>query len=104
LLGSAWLVLLRTRLPVWSTAALGGVAAAAAALVFPHAWPAVAAPVAAALVMRDARAVGATVVTATVGIVGLAVFRHVPHVAFGWEQSGRTLASVRELTWSRRLL
>jgi hypothetical protein len=28
----------------------------------------------------------------------------VPHVAFGWHQSGRTLDSVREFSWSRRLL
>jgi hypothetical protein len=104
LLGSAWLVLLRTRLPVWSTAALGGAAAAASALVFPHAWLAVTAPVAATIVMRDARAVGATLVTAAVGVAALAVFRHVPHVAFGWHQAGQSLDSVREFSWSRRLL
>jgi hypothetical protein len=104
LLGSAWLVLARTRLPVWTTAALGGGAAAAAAIVFPHAWPAVAAPVAAALVMRDVRAVVATLATAALAVAALALFRHVPHVAFGWEQSGRSLDSVREFTWSRRLL
>jgi hypothetical protein len=104
LLGSAWLVLLRTRLPVWSTAALGGAAAATAALVFPRAWLAVAAPVAATVVMRNARAVGATLVTAAVGVAALAVFRHVPHVAFGWHQMGQSLDSVREFSWSRRLL
>jgi hypothetical protein len=104
LLGSALLLVVRTRLPVWSTAALGGAAAAAAALVFPHAWLVVAAPVAAMLVRRDARAVGATLVTAVVGLIALAVFREVPHVAFGWHQMGRSLDSVREFTWSRRLL
>jgi hypothetical protein len=104
LLGSALLLVVRTRLPVWSTAALGGAAAAAAALVFPHAWLVVAAPVAAMLVRRDARAVGATLVTAVVGLIALAVFREVPHVAFGWHQMGQSLDSVREFSWSRRLL
>jgi hypothetical protein len=104
LLASAWLVVARTRLPAWSTAALGGAAAAAAALVFPHAWLVLAAPVAATLVRRDARGVGATLVTAAVGLAALAVFREVPHVAFGWHQMGRSLDSVREFSWSRRLL
>jgi len=104
LLGSAWLLLVRTRFPAWSTAALGGGAAAAAALVFPHAWLVVAAPVAATLVRRDARGVGATLVTAAVGLVVLAVFREIPHVAFGWHQMGQSLDSVREFSWSRRLL
>jgi len=104
LLGSAWLVLVRTRLPVWSTSAVGGVAAAAAVLVFPHVWLAVTAPVAATLVRRDARAVAATLGTAALGIVALAVFRDVPHVAFGWHQMGQSLDSVREFSWSRRLL
>src|SRR5262249_14173402 len=104
LLASAWLVLVRTRLPVWATASLGGAAAAAAALVFPHAWLAGAAPVAATLVPRAARAVGATLVTAALGIVVLAVLREVPHVAFGWHQMGQSLDNVREFSWSRRLL
>ena len=104
LLASGWLVLLQTRLPTWATAACAGAAAAAAVLVFPHAWLAVAAPVAATLVRRDARAVGATLVTAALAIVALAVFRDVPHVAFGWHQMGQSLDSVREFSWSRRLL
>jgi hypothetical protein len=104
LLASAWLVVVQTRLPAWSTAALGGAAAAAAALVFPHAWLVLTAPIAATLVRRDARGVGATLVTAAVGLAALAVFREIPHVAFGWHQMGQSLDSVREFSWSRRLL
>jgi hypothetical protein len=104
LLASAWLVLVRTRLPAWSTAAAGGAAAAAAALVFPHIWLALAAPVAATLVARNGRAFGATLLTAAVALIALAVFRDVPHVAFGWHQMGQSLDSVREFSWSRRLL
>lgn len=103
-LASALLVLVRTRLPDWSTAALGGCAAAAAALVYPHAWLALAAPVAATLVARRVPALAATVATCGAGLVALAIFRHVPHVAFGWHQMGQSLDSVREFSWSRRLL
>ena len=104
LLASAWLVLARTRFPVWSTAALGGAAAAAAALVYPRAWLALAAPVAAALAARRPTATVAALATAAAGLVALAVFRHVPHVAFGWHQMGQSLDSVREFSWSRRVL
>ena len=103
-LASALLVLARTRLPDWTTAGLGGCAAAAAALVYPHAWLALAAPVAAMLVARRVPALAATVATCGAGLIALAVFRHVPHVAFGWHQMGRSLDSVREFSWSRRLL
>jgi hypothetical protein len=104
LLASAWLVLARTRLPVWATAALGGAAASTAALVYPRAWLALAAPVAATLVARRATATAAALVTVAAGLVALAVFRDVPHVAFGWHQMGQSLDSVREFSWSRRLL
>jgi hypothetical protein len=104
LLASAWFVLARTRLPLWATAGLGGAAAAAAALVYPRAWLALAAPVAAMLVARRLPGLIATLATAAVGLIALAVFRHVPHVAFGWHQMGQTLDSVREFSWSRRLL
>ncbi len=104
LLSSAWLVLARTRLPLWTTAALGGAAAAAAALVYPRAWLALAAPVAATLVARRLTATAAALVPVAVGLVALAVFRNVPHVAFGWHQMGQSLDSVREFSWSRRLL
>ena len=104
LLLSALLVLVRTRLPSWTTAALGGAAAAAAVLVYPRAWVALAAPVAATLVAREARSVAATLVTAGAGLAALALFRHVPHVPLGWHQMGQTLDSLREFTWSRRIL
>jgi hypothetical protein len=42
--------------------------------------------------------------TAAVGLIALAVFRDVPDVAFGWHQMGQSLDSVREFSWSRRLL
>ena len=104
LLASAWLVLARPRLPVWSTAALGGATAAAAALVYPRAWLALAAPVLATLVARRATATAAVLLTVAAGLVALAVFRDIPHVAFGWHQMGQSLDSVREFSWSRRLL
>jgi hypothetical protein len=104
LLASAWLALARTRLPLWSTAALSGAAAAAAVLVYPRAWPALAAPVLAELVARRAAPAAAAAATAVAGLVLLALFRHVPHVAFGWHDMGSTLNSVREFSWSRRLL
>jgi hypothetical protein len=104
LLASAWLVLARTRLPAWSTAALGGAAAAAAVLVYPRAWLALAAPVLATLVARRATATAAALVTVAAGLVAFAVFRDVPHIAFGWHQMGQSLDSVREFSWSRRLL
>ena len=104
LLASALLMVVRTRLPVWTTAALGGAAAVAAVLVYPRAWVALAAPLAAALAARQAKAIAATLVTGALGLAALALFRHVPHVAFGWHQSGRTLDNVREFTWSRRIL
>lgn len=104
LLASAWLVLARTRLPLWATSALGTGAAAAAVLAYPRAWPALAAPVAAALAARRLPAAGAALATAGAGLVALALFRHVPHVAFGWHQMGQSLDSVREFSWSRRLL
>jgi hypothetical protein len=104
LLASAWLVLARTRLPLWSTAALGSVAASAAVLVYPRAWLALAAPVAATLLARRATASAAALVTVAAGLVALAVFRDVPHVAFGWHQMGQSLDSVREFSWSRRVL
>ena len=104
LLASAWLAVARTRLPLWTTAALAGGAAAAAALVYPRAWLALAAPVAAALAARRLPAAAAALATAGAGLVALALFRHVPHVAFGWHQMGQTLDSVREFSWSRRLL
>src|SRR4029079_1193553 len=34
----------------------------------------------------------------------LALFRDLPHVAFGWHQMGQSLDSVREFSWSRRVL
>jgi len=104
LLAAALLVLARTRLPEWSTAALGGCAAAAAALVEPRVWLALAAPVAATLVARRLPALAATGATCGAGLLALALFRHVPHVAFGWHQMGQSLDSVREFSWSRRLL
>jgi hypothetical protein len=104
LLASAWLVLARTRAPLWVTAALAGGAAAAAALVEPRIWPALAAPVLAALVTRRPTAVAATIATAGLGLVALAVFRHVPHVPLSWHRMGVTLDSVREYSWSRRVL
>jgi hypothetical protein len=104
LLASAWLVLARTRAPLWLTATLAGSAAAAAALVDPRVWPALAAPILAAAVMRRPVAVGSTVATAGLGLIALAVFRHVPHVPLGWHRMGLTLDSVREYSWSRRVL
>jgi hypothetical protein len=104
MLASAWFVLARTRLPDWSTAALGGAAAAAAVLVYPRAWLALAAPVAATLLARRATASAAALVTVAAGLVALALFRDVPHVAFGWHQMGQSLDSVREFSWSRRVL
>jgi hypothetical protein len=104
LLTSAWLVLARTRAPLWLTMGLGGCAAAAAALVDPHVWPALAAPVLAAAWLRRPAAVGATVASAGVGLVALVVFRNAPHVPLGWHRMGVTLDSVREYSWSRRIL
>jgi hypothetical protein len=104
LLASAWLALARTRLPLWSTAALAGAAAGAAALASPHTWLALAAPAAAALAARRPAAAGAAAATAAAGLVALALFRHVPHVPFGWHSMGITLGGIREFTWSRRLL
>jgi hypothetical protein len=104
LLASALFVVVRTRFPAWSTAALAGAAAAAAVLVYPRIWPALAAPVAAALATRRLPSAAAALVTAGAGLVALALFRHVPHIAFGWHQMGQSLDSVREFTWSRRLL
>jgi hypothetical protein len=104
LLASALLVLARTRLPLWSTAALGGVAAAAAVLVYPRAWLALAAPVVATVLARRAAASAAALLTVGAGLVALAAFRNVPHVAFGWHQMGQSLDSVREFSWSRRVL
>src|SRR5206468_11045450 len=72
--------------------------------VYPPAWLALAAPVAATLVARRLPAFAATLATAGLGLAALAVFRHVPHVAFGWDQMGRSLDGVREFSWSRRLL
>jgi hypothetical protein len=83
---------------------LSSLTTAGAALAYPRAWIALAAPVAAALVRRQPAASGAAAVGAGVGLVGLALFRHVPHVAFGWHSMGITLGGVREFTWSRRLL
>lgn len=103
-LASAWLVLARTRVPPLVTATLGGAAAAAAALVYPHAWPVLAAPVAATLVARRTPAVAATLAIALLGLAALALFRHVPHATFDFRASGRTLNNVREFTWSRRVL
>ncbi len=37
-------------------------------------------------------------------LIALAVFRHVPHVPLGWHRMGLTLDSVREYSWSRRVL
>jgi hypothetical protein len=104
LLASAWLVLARTRFPVWSTAALGSAAAVAAVLVYPRAWLALAAPVVATMLARRATASAAALVTVAGGLVALALFRNVPHVAFGWHQMGQSLDSVREFSWSRRVL
>jgi hypothetical protein len=104
LLGSAWLALVRLRIPLWATAATSGAAAAAAVLVFPRIWPALAAPVLAALSGRRLAAVAAAAGTALAGLVLLAVFRHVPHIALGWHQSGKTTDSIREFSWSRRIL
>jgi hypothetical protein len=104
LLASAWLVLARTRLPEWTAAALGGAAAAAAVIVYPRAWLALFAPAAAMLVARRVPGFAATLATAAIGLIALALFRDVPHVAFGWHQMGQTLDSVREFSWSRRIL
>jgi hypothetical protein len=104
ILAAAWLVLARTRAPLWVTAGLGGVAAAAAALVDPRVWPAVAAPVVAALWLRRPTAVGTAAAAAGVGLVALVVFRHAPHIPLGWHQMGVTSDSVREYSWSRRIL
>src|SRR5437764_1014363 len=90
--------------PPGAAAARVGAAAAAAALVYPRAWLAGAAPVAAALVARRPTGTVAALATAAAGLVALAVFRHVPHVAFGWHQMGQSLDSVREFSWSRRVL
>jgi hypothetical protein len=105
LLASAWLVLARTtRAPRWLTMGLGGAAAAGAALVDPHVWPALAAPVVAAAWTRRPAVVGAAVASAGLGLVALVVFRNAPHVPLGWHRMGITLDSVREYSWSRRIL
>ena len=104
LLASAWLVLARTRAPVWVTMGLGGGAAAAAVLVYPRAWPALAAPVLVAFAVRRPAAIAAAVATAGAGLVALALFRHVPHIPHGWHRMGLTLDNIREYSWSRRVL
>ena len=105
LLASAWLVLAHTRAPVWSaTMGLGGGAAAAAALVDPHVWPALAAPVLAAAWTRRPAGAGAALASAGAGLIALVVFRNAPHVPLGWHRMGITLDSVREYSWSRRIL
>ena len=98
------LALARTRLPGWAMLGLSGAAAAAAAVVYPRAWIGLAAPVAAAVVRRAPAAVAAAAAGAGIGLLALVLFRHVPHVAFGWHSMGITLGGVREFTWSRRLL
>jgi hypothetical protein len=104
LLLSAWLALARTPLPAWAGSGLAGLAAAAAAVTEPHVWPALAAPVLAAAFARRVPAVAAAAAGAGCGLIALALFRHVPHVPFGWHSMGITLGGVREFTWSRRLL
>src|SRR5581483_10283873 len=104
LLASAWLAVARTRAPAWAAAGASGAAAAGAALVEPHAWPALAAPVLAAAAGRRLPALAAAAATAGAGLLVLALARHVPDVPLGWHHMGLTLDSVREFTWSRRLL
>jgi hypothetical protein len=104
LLASAWFVLARNRAPLWLTMGLGGGAAAGAALVDPHVWPALVAPILVAAWMRRPAAVGAAVASTGVGLVALVVFRNAPHVPLGWHRMGLLLDSVREYSWSRRIL
>jgi hypothetical protein len=104
LLASAWLVLARTRAPLWLTIGLGGGAAAAAALVYPRAWLALAAPLLVAIAARRPAAIAAAIATAGAGLVALALFRHVPHIPHGWHRMGLTLDNIREYSWSRRVL
>jgi hypothetical protein len=104
ILASAYLSLVRTRVPLWATAALAGAAGSAAALVYPHAWLVLAAPVLAALALRRPLPAAAALTTVGIGLIALAVFRQIPHVTFGWHSMGITLGGVREFTWSRRVL
>ena len=53
---------------------------------------------------RHGRGGGGARLPAGAGLVALALFRDVPHVAFGWHQMGQSLDSVREFSWSRRVL
>ena len=103
-LTSAYLSLVQTRAPLWASAALAAAAASAAALVYPHAWLVLAAPVLAALALRRPLPAASAVATAGIGLIALAVFRQIPHVTFGWHSMGITLGGVREFTWSRRVL
>jgi len=100
LLASARLSLRRT----WPAAAGAGLLAAAAALAHPHAWLALAAPVAAALAARRPASVLAALAAAGAGLAALALLRTVPHVPLGWHRMGLTLGQLREYTWSRRIL
>ena len=103
-LASAWVALARTRLPLWVAMGASAAAASAAVLVYPQAWVGLAAPVLAALLTRNKLPIAAAVGTAAIGLIAVALFRHIPHVAFGWHRMGITLAGVREFTWSRRVL
>jgi hypothetical protein len=104
LLASAWLALAPPRIPAWISAAASGAAAGGAALTFPHAWLAVCAPVVAVAASRKPLPIAAAAATAGAGLLALALFRHVPHVPFGWHRMGLSLAGVREYSWSRRIL
>src|SRR5262249_34381015 len=104
ILFSALLLLVRVPLPAWASGAGSGAAVAAAVLVYPRAWLVLGAPVVATLVARRLQAAAAALAVALVGLLALAVFRDVPHVAFGWHQMGQSLDSLREFSWSRRVL
>jgi len=103
-LASAWLLLARTPLPSWAAAAGSSAVAAAAVLVHPASWPALAAPPVAAAVRKRWQPAAVALAASALGLGALALFRHVPHVSAGWHSMGVTLDSFREYSWSRRIL
>jgi hypothetical protein len=88
-----------------AVATAAGAAVGAAALVDPRVWPAFLAPALCLAVGRRPReAALAGIAGALVGVAGLAVFRDLPALPLHWHQMGTSLASIREYSWSVRLL
>jgi hypothetical protein len=81
-----------------------GASVAAAALVHPRAWPALAAPVLAYAVAARPKAMLASAAVALIGLGALALFRHVPGLDTSWNGIKVGLDQFREYSWSRRLL